>query len=284
MGDPSDYETLFSLLYTLYSAPNVILPFFGGYFVDVFGVRLCLLIFASLIAVGQIIFSLGLSIKSWPVLFLGRLVFGFGGESLTVANSALLADWFKGKELAFAFGINLAIARLGSVINNVVSPALARTTGVLFASWFGVILCAASVFCVVITLPIDRNMDIKRKLYLNESSGIQGLLKLDEDINDDVDMEQVRNSLLNKDSSSISNFSSSSSTAAVAVEANGKTINYVKGINDDEKKSNGNDVKLADVFSFSRMFWMLVALCVIVYGKFSSIFGTHKNQNQILNL
>ena len=33
-GDPGDYETYFSLLYTLYAAPNVILPFFGGFFVD----------------------------------------------------------------------------------------------------------------------------------------------------------------------------------------------------------------------------------------------------------
>lgn len=34
MGDPDDYEVQFSLLYTLYAAPNVILPFFGGYLVD----------------------------------------------------------------------------------------------------------------------------------------------------------------------------------------------------------------------------------------------------------
>ncbi len=33
-GDPGNYETMFSLLYTLYATPNVILPFFGGYFVD----------------------------------------------------------------------------------------------------------------------------------------------------------------------------------------------------------------------------------------------------------
>jgi hypothetical protein len=34
MGDPSDYDIKFGLLYTLYAAPNVILPFFGGYLVD----------------------------------------------------------------------------------------------------------------------------------------------------------------------------------------------------------------------------------------------------------
>jgi MFS family permease len=47
-----------------------------------FGVRICLLVFTSLIALGQVIFAFGVSIKSWPVVFLGRLVFGFGGESL----------------------------------------------------------------------------------------------------------------------------------------------------------------------------------------------------------
>mmetsp|Transcript_15707 Transcript_15707/g.23004 ORF Transcript_15707/g.23004 Transcript_15707/m.23004 type:complete len:196 (+) Transcript_15707:70-657(+) len=131
-GNSNDYEVNFSLLYTLYAAPNVILPFFGGYTVDRFGVRMCLLLFVSLITLGQTIFSFGISIKSWPVMFVGRLVFGFGGESFTVANSALLADWFKGRELAFAFGINLSISKLGSVINNILSPALAQKFGIEF--------------------------------------------------------------------------------------------------------------------------------------------------------
>jgi MFS family permease len=49
----------------------------------------------------KVIFCFGISIKSWPVMFIGRLVFGFGGESFTVANSALLADWFKGFSYIF---------------------------------------------------------------------------------------------------------------------------------------------------------------------------------------
>ena len=50
----------------------------------------------AIFVITKCIFSFGISIKSWPVMFIGRLVFGFGGESLIVANSALLADWFKG--------------------------------------------------------------------------------------------------------------------------------------------------------------------------------------------
>lgn len=90
-------------------------------------------------------------------------MFGFGGESFTVANSALLADWFKGKELAFAFGINLSISKLGSVINNILSPALANSVGIIFALWFGAILCGVGVLCVLITMPIDRAMDARIK-------------------------------------------------------------------------------------------------------------------------
>jgi len=45
----------------------------------------------------------------------GRTVLGLGAESMIVAVSTALAKWFKGKELSFAFGVNLTIARLASV-------------------------------------------------------------------------------------------------------------------------------------------------------------------------
>jgi MFS family permease len=45
----------------------------------------------------------------------GRTVLGLGAESMIVAATTVLAKWFRGKELSFAFGINLMIARLASV-------------------------------------------------------------------------------------------------------------------------------------------------------------------------
>lgn len=173
MGSPSNFELLFNLLYTLYSIPNIFLPFFGGYFVAKFGVRLCLIIFVSLIAIGQVIFAFGVSIKSWPVMFLGRIVFGFGGESISVANSSILADWFAGKEVAFAFGLNLSVARLGSVFNNLLSPVLADSAGVPFALWFGTILCGMSLGCALIISPIDKAMEDKIKSNIESASLIK---------------------------------------------------------------------------------------------------------------
>jgi MFS family permease len=45
----------------------------------------------------------------------GRTVLGLGAESMIVAVTTAIAKWFRGKELSFAFGINLTIARLASV-------------------------------------------------------------------------------------------------------------------------------------------------------------------------
>ncbi len=45
----------------------------------------------------------------------GRTVLGLGGESMIVAATTVLAKWFKGKELSFAFGIKITISRMASV-------------------------------------------------------------------------------------------------------------------------------------------------------------------------
>ena len=86
--------------------------------------RACLLVFSSLIALGQLVLTLGIWLKSWPVMYLGTIIVSLGGENFNVANCALLANWFRGGELAFAFGVSLSMAKLGSVLNDVTSPVL----------------------------------------------------------------------------------------------------------------------------------------------------------------
>eukprot|EP00605_Chrysophyceae_sp_TOSAG23-4_P002132 GSChrysophyteH1.ASY1.ANO1.2359.1 assembled CDS len=157
--DESEYETYFALMYSLYAIPNVILPFFGGYFVDKFGQCFSLLVSTSFLLVGQCVVSLGFSVKSWDTILAGRFIFALGGENLIVASSALLADWFIGKELAFSFGINLALARVGSVLNNYFSVVLAKKLGVVASNWMGAVICGLSVISVLLTMPIDKKFD-----------------------------------------------------------------------------------------------------------------------------
>lgn len=149
-------DTHFNLLYSVYSFPNVILPLFGGAMVDYFGTNLSLFIFGSFITIGQAIFAIGLLVKSYPVMIVGRIFFGFGGESLSVAQTTLVALWFQDKELALALGINLSISRLGSVINDNVSPAMYDVSGLSAAGFFGLGVCVLSMLCILALIYFDR--------------------------------------------------------------------------------------------------------------------------------
>ena len=99
------------LLQAIYSIPNVVMVLIGGYVVDRIGTRKAIFIFGTLCFIGSVVTVLS---GRLAVMASGRLIFGLGAESLIVAVTTAVAKWFRGKELSFAFGINLMIARAGS--------------------------------------------------------------------------------------------------------------------------------------------------------------------------
>jgi len=128
---------------TMYSIAAILVVLFGGMLIDRLGTRKASIIFSALVLAGAIIVW---QAKSIPLIFLGRFVFGAGSEPLIVAQSAMLSRWFKNKELAMAFGIQLTVSRLGSLF--------AFNTGELFASYFGSFRYAllAAVFACALSL------------------------------------------------------------------------------------------------------------------------------------
>ena len=101
------------LLNAIYSFPNIIMVLIGGIIIDKIGTRKSVVIFTFLIMLGAVITTLWGNI--YPMAA-GRLIFGLGAESMIVAITTIIARWFKGKELSFAFGLNLTLARLGSFL------------------------------------------------------------------------------------------------------------------------------------------------------------------------
>ncbi len=99
------------LLQAIYSIPNVFMVLVGGYVVDRIGTRKAILIFGTLCLIGS---AVTVASGQLAVMASGRLIFGLGAESLIVAVTTAIAKWFRGKELSFAFGINLTISRLGT--------------------------------------------------------------------------------------------------------------------------------------------------------------------------
>lgn len=151
------FELYFNLLYSVYSIPNILLPFLGGHLVDTVGMRACIVVYSLLVLTGQIITALGITVHSMAIMLLGRLIFGLGGECLVVGQSAFISAWFHSREVAFALGFTLSISRLGSVLNDWGSPYIAQKVGVVAAFWFGALLCLGSTCTAFLLACIDKN-------------------------------------------------------------------------------------------------------------------------------
>jgi MFS family permease len=139
-----------------------VLPIFGGIFLDMIGLRLGIMVFTTILTVGQAIFMIGGYKKSFGVMLAGRVVFGLGGESMSVAQSAIVSKWFKGKELAMALGLNISISRLGSVVNGIVIPQIYNkdNTGRLgLALLVGFFVCVFSELCAIFLIMLDKRAD-----------------------------------------------------------------------------------------------------------------------------
>ena len=104
-------DTQIGTLNAIYSLPNIVVVLIGGVIVDRFGTRLSTLIFAIICSIGALVTAIS---PSFPVMAAGRLIFGLGAESMIVAITVAIGQWFVGRQLGFAFGVNLSIARAGS--------------------------------------------------------------------------------------------------------------------------------------------------------------------------
>jgi MFS family permease len=99
-------------MYSVYSFAAIFVLLFGGIFIDRYGTKISIVIFGVISTIAAIVTW---TTPDLTVMLIGRVILGIGSEPLIVAITTALAKWFKGKELSFAFGINLTIARLGSV-------------------------------------------------------------------------------------------------------------------------------------------------------------------------
>ena len=120
--------------YGKYTSGYSILCIFGGLvlcgmLLDRWGVRITGSIFVGLMVAGAGMVTWALlsglpAAQSLNVAWAGCMVFGLGSEIAGVAVTRSIAKWFKGRNMAFAMGLQLAIARLGTATAFLLSPVL----------------------------------------------------------------------------------------------------------------------------------------------------------------
>jgi len=137
----------------------MVLPILGGVFLDKIGIRSGLLFFTFILTIGQMVFMMGGYQANFELMLAGRVIFGMGGESMGVAQSAMVSVWFKGKELAFALGLNMSMARLGSVANAAIVPSVYDDSGLGMALAVGFLICLFSLANAMGLVWLDRKAE-----------------------------------------------------------------------------------------------------------------------------
>ncbi|AYU80168.1 Major Facilitator Superfamily [Leishmania donovani] len=163
-------ESMNQYLYSVYAWPNTILSALGGLLIDKYlGLRGAMVLFSVLILTGAVLFCIGVHATTYWIMFVGRIVFGLGGESLSVSQSAFVARWFKGhRGMALAFGITISFSRVGSSFNFLFAPAIANKWSIDAAAVSGIAACLISMLACVVLVMADRHAERRGYLSVTE--------------------------------------------------------------------------------------------------------------------
>ena len=148
----------------------------AGIIRDKMGIRFTGVLSASLMVIGASIKYIGISdwfqttelsawLNSWwvempasaKVASLGFMIFGCGCEMAGTTVSKAIAKWFKGKEMALAMGLEMAIARLGVFAVMWLSPFISNRFGGSVVAPVG--FCTALLFIGLICYSVFTVMD-----------------------------------------------------------------------------------------------------------------------------
>lgn len=179
----------FGLIMSAYAIPNVFLAMaiLGGIILDRIGIRITGFTFIFLMSIGGAITAYGASttfleggfgyhfmssfLTSYSpqlkMMVLGFFLFGLGAETSIVVLSKVIVKWFKGKELALALGLNLAIGRLGAAMAFTLAPRMVHPEWTT-AIYFGVLLLWVGLLGFMVYMLIDTKVDRQVKIDLKD--------------------------------------------------------------------------------------------------------------------
>lgn len=150
----------YSLLYSIWAFPSIIIPFFGGYLIDKLGVRPALFIFSLALTVGQAIYAYGGYALNFTLMLVGRGIYAIGSDPLNVAQIVITNKWFQGNEVGFAMALGTTSCGIGRALNSYLVPKLYQIYGTLFAPMlFAALVCLVALISALLMIVLDKIND-----------------------------------------------------------------------------------------------------------------------------
>ena len=149
-----------------------------GMLLDKWGVRVTGSIFVGMMTAGAALVTFAITSGMAPktsltVAYAGCMLFGLGSELAGVGVTRSIAKWFKGRNMAFAMGLQLAIARLGTALALILSPMLvkAKAEGEIYTlletakpAFFGLALLLLGTVLWAVFVMMDARFDAQNGL------------------------------------------------------------------------------------------------------------------------
>ncbi|KAF7724031.1 hypothetical protein EC973_001438 [Apophysomyces ossiformis] len=139
-------NTRYGVISSSVSIINTIFPIVGGVFIDMFGSVWGTLVVNLLVIVGSLLTALAAKYTSFPLMIVGRVVFGIGSGLIVTMQESLLSKWFRTQHLSLAIGMQLSISRLATFLGTLVANPIADATqDWVWPFWLSFIICGFSI-------------------------------------------------------------------------------------------------------------------------------------------
>lgn len=172
-ADLSWSSTDFGTFSGAYSFLNVFLLMllWGGLILDRFGVRFTGKMSAILMVLGTALEYYGMTelATDTSLIFgyksgvfissVGYSIFGVGAEVAGITVTKVIAKWFKGKEMATAMGVQVALARIGSQAAYTLAIPIARSSDIATPVLVGLVLLVGGLIAFFIFSVMDKKLD-----------------------------------------------------------------------------------------------------------------------------
>ncbi|WP_291529701.1 MFS transporter [Bacteroides sp. UBA939] len=103
------------------------------------------------------------------VAFAGYSIFGVGAEVAGITVTKIIAKWFKGKELATAMGVQVALARIGSQAGYAIAIPMANAMGLSAPVLLGLILLLGGMVAFFVFAVMDKKLDMQKATATEEA-------------------------------------------------------------------------------------------------------------------
>lgn len=111
------------------------------------------------VIIGSLLTALAAKYTSFPLMVVGRVIFGIGSGLIVTMQESLLSKWFRTQSLAIAIGLQLSISRLASFLGTLVAHPIAdRTDDWVWAFWLSFIICGFSIIMNLVYALIVRHL------------------------------------------------------------------------------------------------------------------------------